>query len=417
MKPAADNPVPVVILRSGHHGGLGIVRSLGRLGIPVYTVESTRWAPAFASRYCRGRFLMDLETESSEAAVGRLLQLAPKLGNRPILLPTTDQTCAWLAENARALRLDFRFPAQDAALVHTLCDKHRMQELARQHGLLVARSLLPRSMKEVVNFLAAAEFPVMVKETSGGRLRSRAGGTKFLVRSPRDLIDLYSKAGDPEQPNLIIQEFIPGEDWMFNGYFDANSRCLFGMTGRKIRRFPAKTGVTSLGVCVPNETVIQVTTDFMRAIGYKGILDIGFRRDHRDGQYKVLDVNPRIGCTFRLFAAGNGLDVARVLYLNLTGQPVPPAEFAAGRKWMVEDFDLFSGLRSWWAGALTCREWIGSLARVRETACFAADDPLPFIMIGLTDCCELFRWIGVQAGARVRMKQSAPAVPLASQRR
>ena len=58
----------------------------------------------------------------------------------------------------------------------------------------------------------------------------------------------------------------------------------------------------------------------MKAIGYQGILDIGYRYDRRDGQYKVLDVNPRIGCTFRLFAATNGMDVARALYLDMTGQ-------------------------------------------------------------------------------------------------
>ena len=48
---------------------------------------------------------------------------------------------------------------------------------------------------------------------------------------------------------------------------------------------------------------MRTTCDFMQAIGYHGILDIGYRRDQRDGSYKVLDVNPRIGCTFRLFAA------------------------------------------------------------------------------------------------------------------
>jgi D-aspartate ligase len=417
MKLETNNSIPVVMLRSGHHGGLGIARSLGRLGIPVFSVDATRWEPAFTSRYCRGRFLVNFEDEPADAAVNELLRIGRKVGGHPILMPTTDQTCAWVAENAKALRPDFRFPAQDAALVHTLCDKHRMQELARQHGVPVARSVLPRSMKEVVNFSAGAEFPVMVKETSGGRLRARAGGTKFIVRTSRELIDLYDKVGDPEQPNLIIQEFIPGEDWMFDGYFDSGSNCLFGMTGRKIRRFPVNTGVTSLGICVPNETVLRATAEFMRAIQYHGILDIGYRRDQRDGSYKVLDVNPRIGCTFRLFASDNGLDVARALYLDLTGQPVPAAEAAVGRKWMVEDFDLFSGLRSWRAGTLSFKEWIRSLAGVRETACFAADDPLPFLMMGLADCCELFRWTCGQAAARLRLQHAAPAVQVASQRR
>jgi predicted ATP-grasp superfamily ATP-dependent carboligase len=402
MRMISDNSIPVVILRSGHHGGLGIARTLGRLGIPVYSVDAARWEPVFASRYCRGRFLLDLGKEPADIAVAVLRNIARKIGGRPILIPTTDESCMWLAQNDEALREDFRFPAQDAALVHTLCDKGRMQELARENGVATARAIVPRSKEDVVRFIEQSEFPVMVKETGGGRLRRRAGGTKFVLRSPRELMEFYARAGDDKVPNLIIQEFIPGEDWMFDGYFDAGSRCLFGMTGRKIRRFPVKTGVTSLGVCLDNEVVLQTTIGFMRAIGYHGILDIGYRYDRRDGQYKVLDVNPRIGCTFRLFAAANGIDVARALYLDLTGQPVPLAKVAAGRKWLVEDFDLFSALRSWREGSLSLKAWFQSLAGVEEAACFALDDPLPFLMMGVADCCELLHWSRGRAAVRYR---------------
>jgi D-aspartate ligase len=417
MSYVADHSTPVVIFRTGHHGGIGIARSLGRLGVPVYSVDASRWEPVSSSRYCRGRFLLDVGSEPPNVAVAQMQTIARKVGGRPILMPTTDQACTWVAENAAALHQEFRFPGQDAALVETLCDKNQMQELARQNGVPTAHSVAPRSKEDVARFLDEAVFPVMVKETGGGRLRCRAGGTKFVIRTPRELTEFYAKAGDEEDPNLIIQEFIPGEDWMFNGYFDASSRCLFGMTGKKIRRFPVNTGVTSLGMCVANETVIRTTTDFMRAIGYRGILDIGYRRDMRDGQYKVLDVNPRIGCTFRLFSALDGLDVARTLYLDMTGQPVPPAEFAQGRKWLVEDFDLFSSLRSWCAGGLSIQDWIRSLAGVQETACFAMDDPLPFLMMGLADWCELYRWTRVQAAVRYRPPAAVKPVSLASQRR
>src|SRR5262249_34933085 len=152
-------------------------------------------------------------------------------------------------------------------------------------------------------------------------------------------------------------------------------------TGRKIRRFPVYTGVTSLGICIPNDTVIRTTIAFMQAIGYRGILDIGYRWDVRDGQYKVLDVNPRIGCTFRLFSARCGLDVARALYFDLTGQPVPRTEPANGRKWLVEDFDLISALSLWRQGCLSLKDWLRSFSGVEEAACFALDDPLPFLLM------------------------------------
>ena len=132
MSYVADYSTPVVIFRTGHHGGIGIARSLGRLGVPVYSVDAARWEPAFSSRYCRGRFLLDVGSELPDLAVARMQTIARKVGGRPILIPTTDQACTWVAENAGALGQEFRFPRQDAALVETLCDKNRMQELARQ---------------------------------------------------------------------------------------------------------------------------------------------------------------------------------------------------------------------------------------------------------------------------------------------
>jgi predicted ATP-grasp superfamily ATP-dependent carboligase len=119
-------------------------------------------------------------------------------------------------------------------------------------------------------------------------------------------------------------------------------------------------------------------------------------------------VNPRIGCTFRLFAATNGMDVARSLYLSLTGQPVTSSHAKEGRKWMVEDFDLFSAFRSWRGCAITIKDWASSLRGVEEAACFALDDPLPFLLIAVADCCELYRWIRRQAAIRTREPLKSP---------
>ena len=390
--------IPVVVLRSGHHGDLGIVRSLGRFGVPVYSAGAGWWEPVCRSRYCRGRFALNLRT--ADRALDGLLEAGRKLGARPILIPTTDRDAIWVADHAAALREVFHFPQQDAGLVRVLCDKSLMQHLARRSGVPTPQSSVPHSREDVEQFAESAEFPVMVKAIDVDSMRRRVGGTKFIIHTPRELLDLYTRAEDPCGPNLLIQEFIPGEDWMFDGYFDSNSECLFGVTGRKIRRFPVQTGVTSLGVCIRNLAVEKITGQFMKAIGYRGILDIGYRRDLRDGQYKVLDVNPRIGCTFRLFAGTNAMDVARVLYLDMTGQPVPSSDPCVGRKWLVEDFDLLSSFRLWREGALTCKEWAKSLRGVQERACFALDDPLPLLWMWAADCSELYRWMQNRQGAQ-----------------
>src|SRR5215212_10373087 len=99
-------------------------------------------------------------------------------------------------------------------------------------------------------------------------------------------------------------------------------------------------GTEDPAVVVQNDDVLDLTIRFLRSVGYRGIVDLGFRRDDRDGQYKLLDVNPRIGSSFRLFLDSNGVDVARALYLDMTGQPIPESRARVGRRWLVEDQDL-----------------------------------------------------------------------------
>src|SRR5262249_21875357 len=155
----------------------------------------------------------------------------------------------------------------------------------------------------------------------------------------------YDRMHAPGHADLMLQEYIPGgveTQWMFNGYFDEESECRFGITGRKLRQNTAYTGMSSCAVCATNEDGEALTRRFMKAVGYRGILDIGYRYDARDGRYKVLDVNPRLGATFRLFVGDDGTDVVRALYRDLTGQPIPSSRACEGRKWVVEDLDLAS---------------------------------------------------------------------------
>jgi D-aspartate ligase len=178
--------------------------------------------------------------------------------------------------------------------------------------------------------------------------------------------------------------------WMFNGYFDESSECRLRFTGKKIRQSPPYTGATTLGVCEANPAVEQDTVRLMKAVGYRGILDIGFRFDERDGQYKLLDVNPRIGGTFRLFVGPNGMDVLRAMYLDLTGQPVPSTSLPEGRRWIVEPLDVLSSITYRRRGDITLPGWVRSLRGVREAAWFARDDPLPFVLLWLG---TVFYWL------------------------
>jgi len=374
-----DNETPVVILGSAYGlADLGILRSLGRLGVPLYVVSSNPQELAFRSRYCSGKILSDI-CEFTEKSVLNLLNVGGKIGRRSILIPTTDQGVTFLANNAEALSEWFIFPHQTAELIHSASSKKGMYYLAKKYKIPTPEAVFPQSKQDVLESLETASFPIMLKEIH--RWKSKEID-KVIVHSRRELVEKYDAMENPEHPNLMLQEYIPGRDenvWMFNGYFDRYSNCLFGITGRKIRMWPVHQGFTILGVCLKNETLVKTTIEFMKAIGYQGIVDVGYRFDARDRKYKVLDINPRIGSTFRLFVADEGMDVARALYLDMTGQSIGASVSDDGRKWLVEDLDLASFFLCFLDRSLSLKQWINSYRGVAEAAYFALDDPLPFL--------------------------------------
>ncbi|HKD66353.1 MAG TPA: hypothetical protein VKB84_05895 [Candidatus Binataceae bacterium] len=388
-----DTTTPVVVLVCHHHVGIGIVRSLGRLGVPVYGIDADSFSPAFFSRYCRGRFVWDLHTAPAEDSIAFLDEVGRKIGRRALLIPTSDIGAMFVDEHAARLADKFIFPQRDVALARTLCNKREMYYLARKWNVEAPKTAFPQSRKEVLEYLSTARFPILVKP-----IYNLVPGLKFwrmsIVNSERELLDRYDAVEDPARPNVMLQEYIPGGDemtWTFNGYFDRDGECKVAFTGRKLRNFPAYFGQASLAVCAKNEYVRNTTLGFMKNIGYRGPLDLGYRYDARDGKYKVNDINPRIGAMFRLFVSENGMDVARALYQDMTGQQVIAGSAPEGRRWIVEDVDLFSSFRYWRDGKFTLKEWINSFRGVREMAFLAADDPMPFAGAWMMDARRAVR--------------------------
>jgi len=267
-------------------------------------------------------------------------------------------------------------------LVWSLYNKKEMYFLAKRLSIPTAETAFPECREDVLEFCEKTQFPVMLKASDNISVSRRTKRKMVIVKSKHELIDQYDAMEDSSNPSLMLQEYIPGNDasvWMFNGYFNQNSDCMFGITGRKLHQTPIRTGMTALGICLPNPEIVSTTYALVKAVAYKGILDIGYRYDKRQRVFKLLDANPRLGASFRLFVGQDGMDVARAAYLHLTGQPVPPSGICLGRKWVVEDADLISCIRYYRLGLLTFPDWLASYSGVCEGAWFAGDDILPFL--------------------------------------
>ncbi len=406
-----DTSTPAVVLKLDHnpmhHGGLGIIRSLGRHGVPVYAVCEDALAPAGHSRYLRGRWCWRPPADDPERVLDGLARLARRLGRPAVLLPTDDAGAILLDEHARDLDPAWLVARPPTGLRRRLAAKHSLVRVCREHGVPSPESLLTASCEEAVDFADATGYPVVAKLAAPWRPHPPGARSTTILRTRHELRELFARCGQDEAAELMLQEFLPGgrgHDWFFHGYCDAGSRCRPAFTGLKERSYPAHAGLTSFGHCVDNPFVRSASTELLNSLGFRGIVDMDWRWDGRDRRYKLLDCNPRIGAQFRLFHSTAGIDVAMAAYLDLTGQPVPDGSAVEGRRFVVENYDPLSAWRLCREGQLGVRDWGRSLLGVDETAWFARDDLVPFGLM-----CLRMGWRGVtrRLGRRARAGTAA----------
>ena len=424
--PIFDTTVPALVLKTDsyalHHGGLGVVRSLGRLGIPVYGVYRERLMPAAVSSYLSGRFIWRGEVDDEGRFLDGMAMIGERLGRPAVLVPTDDLGAIMVSQHVATLSRWFRFPDPPTGLAPLVASKKGLYELCSKLGIPCPQVSNPSSRHDLEEFAAKAAFPVVAKAIEPWLVPAGAGlKSTSIIHSPEDLLDLYRRLEGNSAGNLLLQEYIPpdrAQDWFFHGYCDVRSSCLVSFTGVKLRSYPPYAGATSLGRCQDNDTLRGHAEQLLETIGYRGIMDLDYRLDLRDGEYKLLDFNPRVGAQFRVFEDAAGVDVVRALHLDLTGREVRRRPQREGRVFVVEQSDLLASLGYHRAGDLSLRSWLSSLpASRRELAWFARDDLAPFLLM-----CVRFLLRGVQRALRLpqgrwRNASTPRYVPVRRQRR
>ncbi len=392
----ADSRVPALLLKIGqypiHSGGLGVIRTLGRLGIPVYAITEPGLTPAAASRYCTEALVWRATGhEQPGELIADLRAAGDRIGRPAVVVPADDESAVLVAEHQAELAEYFLSPRVRADLPRKLASKPGLFELCVEHGFPAPVSAGPRSMADVAAFAATATYPVVVKNAEVWERRRRpvVPGTT-VVRSKADLLELIGSAavqgptGDG-CPGVLLQEYLPpehSEDWIVHLYCDATSECRVIFTGLKTRSWPPRAGVTARAYSIGNPELAALAARFCASIGFAGVADLDVRLDRRDGQYKLVDFNPRPGNQFRLFESSAGVDVVRALHLDLTGRHIPAAPQVQARRIIVEHADVPARF----AYRQLARRSGEDLATepghtATEYAWFAADDPFPLLVM------------------------------------
>lgn len=391
MLPPSPNPAGVIVTGGITANALGIIRSLGRRGIPVAYIDSDPGSFVRHSRYINRR-LTCKKIGDSESDFISLLKDFGKSNHEMMIIPVGDEALLALSKRRDELeQLCLPVPLYETA--QKLVNKKRFYLMLNEMHLPHPKTYFPEGLSELVATGETLAFPYIIKPANSIPFQEEFGRKVFLVKSLQDLDRAADKLRDRNM-EVVIQEIIPGREiYAFFTYFNKLSEPLAICGWDKIRQYPLDFGFGTFCKSNWRPAAAHDSLQLLRTLGYHGFAEVEVKRDPGDGEYKIIEINPRTSLQNTL-AAACGADIAYAAYLDADGQAAKPSlSFRSNVLWADDFFDTVSFIQHLARRDISKREAIDSLnpGKVRSVA--AWDDPLPLAFRALTISQRAFRLI------------------------
>ena len=368
------------VVVGGDFQGLGIVRSLGRRGVPVCVIDDERSISRFSHYTTYSIRLPNLREESR--IVDGVLEVGRNLGLQGwVLYPTREEIVAAFSRCRPILAEFFRVPTPQWSAVQWAWDKRNTYRLATELGIPTPRTWYPESLDDLRAL--ESELPLVIKPAIKEHFIYASGVKAWRADSPQELAKRFIQAAKlVDRGEVMVQEMIKGDGRQQFAYcaFFKEGEILGGMAVRRRRQHPPEFGRASTFVeTIELPAIETLSKRFLSAADYYGLVELEYKLDPRDGQYKLLDVNAR---TWAYHALGlrAGVDFPFMLYADQTGQLVNSCRAAKGVNWVRLVTDLPTGMFEILAGRMKWREYIRSLKSSQIESVFSRDDLLPGIV-------------------------------------
>ncbi|MGB7161531.1 MAG: ATP-grasp domain-containing protein [Tepidisphaeraceae bacterium] len=375
----SQDELPPVLILGGEANALSVARDLSAMGVTVYAIGSPEACVRY-SRHCRW-IDVDIATSAEESWSSFLLGAESTDLRGAVLLPCSDAGIRVVARHREALAQLYRMDESDARAQLDVLDKLTTYQHAAAAGVPTPRFWEVAGRDEVIAIRDELVYPLVVKPRLSHVFESRFGRKHIVASSFDDVIDAFDTAA-VSGISMCLVELIPGGDDHLCSYFtyvDAGGAALFDFTKRVIRRYPAGMGAASYHVTEWIPQIVAPSQALLRQVGLRGLANIEYKRDARDGTYKLIECNARFVASNCLVTA-SGCNLAALVYNRIVGRPHEmPSSFTYGRRLWDPMRDCLAFRELHRAGELSLFRWLRGVCHRQTFPVFRWTDPRPGI--------------------------------------
>ena len=373
--PTFPGNLPPVLVLGGRANALSVARQLGRLGAPVYALAEPG-AFVVHSRYCRHLKEAGGDTRAWESF---LLGRDADALRGAVLLSCSDEGIELIARRRDELSGRYLLDDSNPCAQLKMLNKLATYRAAREAGVPTPGFWVAESPEQLEAIRHELSYPLVVKPRLS-HLFEKKSGKKLLMVGNEDQVAAAVAAVADTGTQAVLMELIPGPDSRLCSYYtylDEESRPLLHFTKRIIRRYPLMTGTACYHVTDRIPEAAELANRLFRHVGLRGLANVEFKLDERDGRLKLIECNARFTASDCL-VAGSGINLAAFVYCRLTGR-TPPAtdDYRVGLRLWDPVRDLQAGLALRRQGQLTPWGWLRSICHRQTFPYFQWTDPMP----------------------------------------
>lgn len=371
---AALKPTGALVLGSDYRA-LAAVRSLGRRGIPVHVIAGGDDRLASYSRYTRETFEWP---DDERDRLAMLERLAGTDDETWMLLPSSDELAAFVSSHHDRLAPLFALTTPPWETFSIVYDKRRTYELAQSVGVDAPATFYPRDRAEVEAL--ELTYPVILKPSVKPELNRLTLAKAWRVDDQETLLRLYDEASALLASELVmVQELIPGggDTQLSYAALAKSGRVIRSLVARRTRQYPADFGRASTFVeTIEDPGLVEPSIRLIEAANFSGLIELEYKVDPVSGRTLLLDINPRVW-GWQSLCARAGVDFPWLLWLQVRGDDIPPAESTPGVRWVRLSTDLPTAIAEIARRRLSMRSYLKSVLSPHDSAIFARDDLKP----------------------------------------
>jgi predicted ATP-grasp superfamily ATP-dependent carboligase len=374
-----DGTLPPAIILGGEANALSVARRLGRLGVKVFAINFPS-ACIRGSRYCHW---IDVPADGDAETSWANFLLGPDAAylHGAVLLACSDDGITVLARHREELAQRFRLDLSYVTAQLAMLDKCTTYKIAKDAGVPTPRFWIVEGREQVMAVRDELVFPLIVKPRLSHLFEQQFGKKYFTANNFDELTSAFDKAASAGHAALLV-EYIPGGDdklCSYYTYLDEAGTAQFDFTKRIIRRYPTGMGAACSHITDWIPELVPLGRALFAGAKLRGLANVEFKLDDRDGQYKLIECNARFTASNCLVAAA-GVDLAAYVYNRIIGRALPPMKqcHRSLRLWdPIRDFWAFRELHK--TGKITIFAWLASILHRQTFAYMAWTDPRPFV--------------------------------------